>query len=173
MSKFITESQIIDLASQYEIEVAALKAVIEVESRGDGFYDNGYPVVLYEGHQFHKFTNGKFSISHPDLSYKNWTKKYYKYNQIERVDAAGELDSKAALMSTSWGCMQVMGFNYKLVNYNTVEEFVLGMFESEYKQIKAGLDYIKKVGLIDEIKSKSWRAFARGYNGPRLSLIHI
>ena len=167
MSKFITESQLVDLAKQYDIELASLKAVLEVESRGDGFDDDGYPTVLYEGHQFHKFTNGIFSTSHPDLSYKSWTKKYYKYSQIERIDAAGELDAKAALMSTSWGSMQVMGFNYKICGYNTVEEFVVAMFQSEYNQIKAGLDYIKNTGLMDEIKSKSWRAFARGYNGPR------
>ena len=61
--------------------------------------------------------------------------------------------------------MQVMGFNYKLVGYETPEDFVKAMFLSEYNQIKAGLDYIKNVGLIDEIKTKSWRAFARGYNG--------
>lgn len=167
MSKFITEAQLVTLASEYNVELAALKAVIEVESRGDGFYDDGYPVILYEGHQFHKFTNGKFSISHPDLSYPKWTKQYYKYNQIDRIDAAAELDAKAAMMSTSWGCMQVMGFNYKVVGYKTVEDFVKAMFESEYNQIKAGLEYIKNTGLLDEVRSKSWRAFARGYNGPR------
>lgn len=170
MSKFITNSQLQNLAKEYDIELAAIKAVLEVESSGDGFDNNGYPSVLYEGHIFHRLTKGKFSKTHPHLSYPKWVKTYYNQNQIERINEAGELDNKAALMSASWGCMQVMGFNYKLVNYNTIEEFVVAMFESEYKQIKAGLDYIKNAGLLDELKTKSWRAFARGYNGPQYAV---
>jgi hypothetical protein len=61
--------------------------------------------------------------------------------------------------------MQVMGFNYKLVGFETPEAFVKAMFESEYNQIKAGLDYIVNAGLLPEIRNKAWRAFARGYNG--------
>jgi len=165
MGKFITNQQLTELANSYGIELAALKAVIEVESRGDGFYSTGEPVVLFEGHQFHKFTRGKFSKTHPELSYPDWTSKWYKYNQPDRVDEAAELDFKAAILSTSWGCMQVMGFNYKLVGYETPEDFVKAMFLSEYNQIKAGLEYIKNADLLDEIKFKAWRAFARGYNG--------
>lgn len=165
MGKFITNVELAQLAKVYSIELAALKAVIEVESRGDGFYDDGLPVVLFEGHQFHKFTRGKFDKSHPELSYPTWTTKWYKYNQPDRVDEAAELDFKAAILSTSWGCMQVMGFNYKLVGFETPETFAQAMFISEYNQIKAGLDYIVNAGLLPEIRNKAWRAFARGYNG--------
>ena len=67
MAKFITNQELAELAKSYGIELAALKAVIEVESRGDGFYSTGEPVVLFEGHQFHKFTKGKFDKTHPEF----------------------------------------------------------------------------------------------------------
>ena len=45
MSKKLTEAQIQAQASKLGIEVAALKAVIEVECKGSGFNADGTPVI--------------------------------------------------------------------------------------------------------------------------------
>lgn len=111
------------------IETAAIKAVASVESRGNGFLSNGKPKVLFEGHWFSRFTNGKFDNQHPTLSYKRWTKKYYRGGTAEyqRYLSAAALDSEAAMKSTSWGRFQIMGFNHNKCGYTNVKDFVSDM----------------------------------------------
>ena len=52
MSKILTNEQIVAQAKALGVEVAALKAVIEVECKGSGFNTDGSPVILYERHKF-------------------------------------------------------------------------------------------------------------------------
>lgn len=94
------------------VELATIKAVAEVESKGSGFLKSGEPVILFEGHIFHRLTNGKYSTpENADISYPKWTTKYYNKNQHKRLQKAVELDRNAALQSASWGKFQIMGFN--------------------------------------------------------------
>ncbi len=52
--KFLAEKDLIDLAKELKVEVAAVKAVYEVESSGRGFLTSGKPKILFEGHIFWK-----------------------------------------------------------------------------------------------------------------------
>ena len=65
MSKKLTEAQIQAQAIGLGIEVAALKAVIEVECKGSGFNADGTPVILFERHVFRQrlIANGKAAIN--------------------------------------------------------------------------------------------------------------
>ena len=45
-----------------------LWTVIQVETKGCGFLADRRPKILFERHWFHKFTGGKFSAEHPDIS---------------------------------------------------------------------------------------------------------
>ncbi|MCW8040473.1 N-acetylmuramidase domain-containing protein, partial [Acinetobacter entericus] len=40
------------------------------------------------------------------------------------------------------------------------------MYKDEASQLDAMCRYIKVNGLINTLKNKDWKAFARGYNGP-------
>lgn len=164
------------LANEYGLEFETVKSVVIVESRGQGFDKEGNPKVLFEGHWFHKFTKGKYDKSNPTVSYPKWTSKYYNMNQRNRLIEAAKLDYKAALMSASWGLGQVMGFNYKLVGYDSVISFSEAMCTSEYLQAKAMFDYIKNTGLLEPLKRinkgltrnqriRYWKIFAKKYNG--------
>ena len=53
------ESDIATAAEALGVEVAAVKAVIDVESRG-GFLADGRPKILFERHLFSRFTGKKF-----------------------------------------------------------------------------------------------------------------
>jgi hypothetical protein len=58
------------LAGALEVQLAALLAVADVDSRGSGFLPTSdKPKVLFEGHAFHRLTGGRFDKSHPKLSY--------------------------------------------------------------------------------------------------------
>ena len=159
----------VDDAALIGCEVEAVMAVAAVESSGGGFDPEGFPKTLFEGHWFHKLTNGKYSASHPSISYPRWTKQFYgKTWQAEkaRLAEATTLDRNAALMSASWGMFQIMGFNHAKCGFKTVQQFVTAMCKSEDSQLFVFSQYIVNSGLADELRDKRWADFARLYNGP-------
>ena len=77
MSKLLEEHDYETVAHLLDCDVAAVKAVAEVESAGEGFLQDGRTKILFEGHVFYKYTKGKYKDSHPDICYTPWTKQYY------------------------------------------------------------------------------------------------
>jgi N-acetylmuramidase len=160
----------IDDAERLGCEVAAIQAVAEVESGGgSGFCPDGFPKTLFEGHYFHKLTKGKFDASHPTISYPKWTRQFYgKTWQAERarLETAMTLDRNAALMSASWGTFQVMGANFAVCGFKTVQQFVNAMCKDSNAHLAAFTEFIIENGLQDELIEGRWADFARIYNGP-------
>ena len=165
--KLLTELDYINAANLLKCEVAVIKAVVEVESGGRGFLRNGDPKILFEGHWFYRLTKGKYKIS--NINYPKWITKFYNQDQHKRLSDAIKLDREAALMSASWGLFQIMGFNYKKCGFVTLQSFINSMYESEGSQLIAFCNYIKNVGLDDELRLKQWSRFAFSYNGPGFS----
>lgn len=164
MSKSLTDKAIQEAATDLGVEPAVIRAVDEVESRGDGFED-GRVKILFERHKFHQFTRGKYDASHPDISNEE-AGGYGRGSQYARFSRAFELDPEAAMKSASWGRYQIMGFNFKAAGFNTVGEFVDAMKVSEDEHLKAFVKVIKTWGLAPELRMKDWAAFASQYNGP-------
>ena len=166
MKNKLTEQDFKNAAKELNCEIAAIKAVAEVESKSDGFLPTGEPVILFERHIFSKLTKGLFDKSHPNIS--NPTPGGYGTvsQQHKRLQAAVALDRNAALMSASWGKFQIMGFNFTLAGYNSLQQFVTAMYTSEAEHLKAFVEYIKNTFLDDELRDKRWKDFARKYNGP-------
>lgn len=155
--------------------LAALQAVVEVESAGRGFLSDGRIKTLFEGHVFWKYTRGRFERDYPSICYQKWTKEHYARGanadergagELLRLEQAIALDRTAALMSASYGAFQVMGFNFALCGHTTVNSFYERMCENAEKQLLAFCAYIEHVGLADELRDRRWDAFARKYNGP-------
>jgi hypothetical protein len=153
-------------AELLDCDVAAIKAVAEVESRGAGFMADGRPVILFERHKFRRFTGGAFDGSHPGISnrkpggYGNAGK-----HQWDRFNEAAALNQSAAIRSCSWGKFQVMGFNFGVCGFATLEDFHAAMGKSEGEHLKAFCHFIKTNGLAPALRNHNWAALARGYNG--------
>ena len=165
----LTREDFIDDAALIGCDVEAIMAVAAVESRGGGFDPEGFPKTLFEGHWFHKLTKGKFSATHPTLSYPTWTKQFYGKSwreEKQRLAEAIQLDRTAAMMSASWGMFQIMGFNHAACGYKTVQSFVNAMCRDENAQLAAFTQFIITNGLGDELRDRRWADFARHYNGP-------
>ncbi|WP_423146379.1 N-acetylmuramidase family protein [Rubrolithibacter danxiaensis] len=164
----ITEEMFHDVAQSIDCDVAAIKAVSEVESSGSGFLKSGKVRVLFEGHVFHKYTHGKYDKSHPTLSYPKWTSKYYVRGEAEyhRFSEAFRLDKTAAMFSCSWGRFQIMGFNFSLCGFKKVGDFVDFLKVDEKNHLEAFCRYVQSVYLGDELREHRWKDFARKYNGP-------
>lgn len=163
-----TDADYTAIAQTLGCEVAAIKAVAEVESAGDAYFSNGKPKILFEAHIFSRLTNRAFDASNPNISSRTWNRSLYAGGIAEygRLEEALKLNVSAALQSASWGRFQIMGFNYQACGYTTVEAFVRDMFSSETKQLDAFVGFIKHNSLDGYLKNKDWANFARGYNGP-------
>src|SRR4051812_18506375 len=166
-----TDEAIENAAKKIGCAVAAVRAVIDVESRG-GFYSDGRPKILFERHYFCRLTKGEYNLSHPGISATKWGG--YKGGPAEygRLAEAIALDRDAALRSASWGAFQIMGDNYKLCGFSNVEDFVKAMVAGEPEQLDAFVQFVKKSGLDDELRRLDWAGFARGYNGPAFAANH-
>jgi len=166
MSKGLTSRDFTLAANLLQVDVAVIRAVAEVESRGGGFDKLGRPKILFEGHWFHKLTKGKYAKKYPHLSHYRWTRKYYGMNQYERLVEASFLDQEAAAKSASWGMFQIMGFNHAKCGYASAVEMANDMAISEGRQLQAFVRFIISAGLQDELQELDWSRFAYMYNGP-------
>ena len=164
-----TSEALAQAADLLKCTVPHIQTVADVESAGGGFFPDGSPKTLFEGHIFHKYTAGKYAATHPTLCYRKWTREYYGRNwrqEVERREAAIELDRKAALLSMSWGAFQIMGFNYTLAGFKNVQSFVNAMFKDQDEHLLAFTHVMLEFGLDDELRNCDWARFARRYNGP-------
>ena len=173
MDKILKEEQIQQVAKEFGVDQAAIKAVKEVESKGSGFLPSGRPIILFEGHIFwRELVNNKknpkdYLSNNQDIIYPTFDRSHYKGGEKEydRLNRAIAIDRDAALKSASFGLFQIMGFNYKLAGYDTVEHYVAAQQESELNQLTAFVNFVKNTKLIEHLKTQDWAAFAKGYNG--------
>jgi N-acetylmuramidase/Putative peptidoglycan binding domain len=150
---------------------AEVWAVLTVETRGFGFLLDRRPQILFERHIFSRRTSGRHDAEHPDISgrkpggYKGGAGEY------ERLEKAMQLDEQEALKSASWGLPQVMGFNHRVVGFDSVTGMVEAIIESEDDQLEALGQFIMahpkcRIG----IQRNDWGSFAACYNGPNFRL---
>lgn len=169
MKPTLTDVDYANAAADLGCTVAAIRAVCQVEAPKGGFNPDGSVVTLFEGHKFYKFTNGKWAVQAPDLCYPTWTRRFYGKSwgeERDRLARAVELSEAAALMSASWGKFQIMGFNFAMVGFDSVAQFVAAMESGEPAQLKAFVQFVRTAGLAPSLRRLDWAGFAYGYNGP-------
>jgi len=179
-NKLLSEKDLIDFSNQFNLELAVVKAVNEVESNGKGFLIDGRPKILFEGHIFwnqleKRNINPRIYVNAntQDILFENYTKKYYvggtaEYTRLEKAINLSQ-DKKiadAANCAASWGLFQIMGFNAVPIGYDSIDEYVEKMDENEGEHLKAFGLFLEKNNLIGLLRNKNWASFALKYNGP-------
>lgn len=173
--KKISELDYNEIAVKYNLEVAAIKAVREVESGSYGaFLSDDYPPILFEGHVFWKQLENEglypanLVVGNEDILYPKWTKQHYKggMKEYDRLDKAMKINKIAALKSASWGAFQIMGFNYESCGCKSVNEFITRMKCSEKDQLDMFMQFIINNKLDKYLRTCDWAGFAKRYNGP-------
>jgi hypothetical protein len=155
--KQLTNIEIASIAKDFNLEFALVKAVNLVESAGAGFdpYTNKIKIQFEPGY-FEKFTHKRI-LNGVEGQAKEWI----------AFGEAYAIHPDAAMMSTSWGLGQIMGANYKLAGYSSIQAMVNEFKIGEYYQLKGMLNFIKnQPGMYNALRSKDWARFARLYNGP-------
>jgi hypothetical protein len=170
----LTDADFERAAKALSVEVAAIKAVAEVESAGSGFLPDGRPSILYEAHVFHRETDGKHAGSKDrhgsPLSTPKWNRALYGAggaHQHDRYEDARKLDPDAANKAASWGLFQILGQNHEACGFDTSQAFVDALWTGgAAAHLDAFVAFIKANKLDEPLRRKDWKAFARGYNGP-------
>lgn len=168
----LTADDVSSAALEINVEMAALRAVIDVECSGSGFIADGRPAILYEAHVFHRLTGGRHGNAKDRygvaLSVASWNKALYGAggaHQWERLEDAAKLDWSAAHKACSWGIGQLLGENHPAAGWPDIQGFVAAMEESAGQQLNGMCRFIKDKKLDAPLRAKNWAAFARGYNG--------
>lgn len=164
----LTAADFNQAAQTLRCETAAIRSVCAVEAPNGGFLADGQVTILFERHKFYQFTSGKYFKSHPHLcNPKPGGYGAAGQNQHNKLAEAVALDREAALKSCSWGKFQIMGFNFKVAGFDTLQEFINAMSKSEGEQLKAFVNFLINSKLDDELRRLDFKGFAAGYNGSK------
>lgn len=178
----LTPEDIAAAAKSIGCEVAALRAVIGVESRGSGFDARDRPIILFEPHVFYRqlekrpratYDQGLNRAVMAGLAYKAWRRGNYPGGSplqqsdanYARLSRAMAIHPESAFRAISIGMGQVLGENFDAAGFSSAIAMFEAAKESEAAQLAQMLGFIRENHLDDDIRAKRWATFARGYNG--------
>lgn len=172
MTTELTAADYARAAATLNVDVAAIRAVVEIEAGGKPFIAEGRPTILFEAHVFHRESKGRFAGRKDRrgvaLSVPKWDRSLYGATgarQWERLEDAAALDWDAAHKSCSWGIGQILGTNHATAGHPHISGFVDAMKESAGAQLDAMVAFLRSNKLDGPLRRHDWAAFARGYNG--------
>lgn len=136
-------------------DVPAIRAVWEVEAAAKAFRDDGSLTRRFEPHKMPGSPlNWRDSLNMPEKE------RWALFDQ-------GIIKNKSAtLRATSWGGPQIMGENFRMAGFASVEDMVIAMANSGSAQVHAFVSFIQSAGLDTHLRAHDWYKFAVGYNGP-------
>lgn len=142
------------IASKIGVGEDELHAFMEVETNGRGFDSKGRPVILFEPHIFWRMLpkEKRARAAKEKLAAPKWGQIPYVKDSYSRLHRAMKIDKEAALKSCSWGYSQIMGFNYSMVGYRSVDAMVKSFMDDEENHIIAMVDFIIASGIDDEMR---------------------
>jgi hypothetical protein len=176
------------LSEQLQIDPAVAVAVLAVESGGRGFGPDGRMLIRFENQIFFD----KWGRNNADRYFQHFTfnqdKRWMEHkwrpapdqgwrefhgNQAaewEVLNFAKSLNDTAAKLSISMGGPQIMGFNYAMIGYESVQQMFDAFAASERNQVIAFFDFVQGAGTtsrrIIALQERDFNTFASMYNGP-------
>ena len=163
------------VAAELGIEVATIRAVSDIEAgkTHKGFFEAGKPVINFDRSIFTSRLRragknvARARKQHPGAFAKLNLARYGSYGKAQhaRLESGMAIDSVIAMESTFWGMFQIGGFTWRRCQVESVDEFARLMAESEAMQLELFARFMQSTGMVEYLRKKNWRAFARAYNG--------
>ena len=151
------------LSNRFNIEEAALKAFIEVESGGQGFDSvTGKLIIQFEPTWFRKkepyAPSGLWSLNGVERQKQEWL----------AFEDARKISEMSAMESTSIGLGQIMAYHWERLGYTSVYGMWHDAESGIYQQV---LQICLFIDTDPKLKSaligKDWPVVATIYNGPK------
>lgn len=164
----LTEEDFRLVADELDVEVAAIKAVVKVETGGKmkGFSAPGVPVVNFDASMYKKYGSKAQSKAGDKNAAVPPGLKGHALREWTQLTNARQKNAQGADMGTFWGMFQIGGFHYKTCGCATVDEFVAKMSYSELEQLELFARFIESKDLVKYLRDHDWAKFSRIYNGP-------
>lgn len=172
----LTDSDYREVAAELGVEVAAIKAVVDIETgrKHNGFWKKGSAIINFDLSIYRvyaprhgvnlKAARKKYPVIFRSPDVRKYGSK--QAAQYARLEAAMEIDRASALESCFWGMFQIGGFNWKQCGCGSVDEFCELMNRSERDQLELFAAFCRANNLVRFIQKKDWAAFSLRYNGP-------
>lgn len=170
---------VVAAAAAAEIPPAALLAVVETESAGDPFEQDGRtPRILFERHVFYRELKARApekirAAEKAGLAIKTRSRATQYKDQgrsaarLDILARARAIDEECAARSCSWGLGQTMGFLAEELGFPSATRMVDIMTAGGIAaQVDMMVKEITRKRLVDELQRQDWAGFARVYNGP-------
>lgn len=164
-----------EVATRLGIEVATIRAVVDIEAgtANKGFWAPGKPLINYDMSVIKQFAPklgvnlSKYRNSHPEIWGASRQKyKTYQATEWARFEALRAVNNDLAIYGCFWGMFQIGGFNWKLCKTKDADEFFMLMCRSERDQLELFANFMLSTKLVRFLKTKNWASFAYRYNGP-------
>lgn len=169
--KELSEKDLKAAAKKLGVQLAAIKAVTEVESGETGFLPSGRPDILFERHVMYRrlepSERGHNAEKFPAIVNEKPGGYVGGEGEWRRLSRARSIHEATAIESASWGLFQIMGFHWQHLGYASVADFYQAMRLSEGEHLEAFVRFIKQdKALHTALKERNWPEFAERYNGP-------
>jgi hypothetical protein len=136
------------------LDASIALAIFAVESGRAYDPDTGLVIIRFEPAVFHRYAKRMVDASHGSQA-AEW----------RSFQAACVLDEKSALMATSYGLPQLMGFNFGVTPCASARDLLLAFQRSCREQVAGFFSYCRKNKLIDRAMAGDFVGFALRYNG--------
>jgi hypothetical protein len=171
------------IAQKMGFDPAIAVAIIAQESGGQAFGADGRMIIRFENHLFYEYWgkqntgtyNTHFQTATPIWTGHKWRPtasaawRDFHGNQSaewEVLTFASALNETAAKKSISMGLPQVLGSNFGVLGFASVQD-MFNAFASERNQVVAFFDFLQGNGVaaVNALKNRDFRTVASFYNG--------
>lgn len=170
-------------AAELGIDVATAAAVLQVESGGEAFSEPGKPIIRFENHIFYDewgkrapktfdrhftFNDNRPWTGHRFNDGKSGWQGFHGDQEAENrvLQHAAGLNEAGAYNSISMGLAQIMGFNHKMIGYDSAKEMYDDFAKGERQQLDGLFKFIQaNPQALAALKRKDYTTFAYYYNG--------
>jgi hypothetical protein len=168
------------IGAQIGVGEDIIHAFIDTETNGKSTDSKGRIKMLYEPHVAFRNSSGgvRATLVRGGLAYKSWGEAKYPRDSYPRLHKAIAIDETVGLIASSWGFPQILGENFALAGYDSIQDMVQDMLTNEDRQLQAMVNFLKNAHLDDELRvleaklqrgqritPDDCRPVVRGYNG--------
>ena len=179
------------VADELRVDPAVAEAVVAVESGGMCFAEDGRMIIRFENHLFYRHWGAanpqrfeqhfRLDADTPWLGHRwrpsadeafreqhQWMGSLDENQRAEweTFTFAAGLDPRAARLSISMGAPQILGSNYPVIGYESVEQMFDAFAAGDHAQLLGLFDFIKaNPQRVRALQRGDYRTFAELYNG--------